>query len=84
MKPFWIFQIIAFLLMAVTGVAVLFYNWKLFETWFNFNFFLWNWGSCYFLAAPLEKKFKKSLEKEELWSVFKRWLGGISCLTCIK
>jgi hypothetical protein len=49
-------------------------NPRLTDFWLNLSFFTWNWGSCYYLAPGMEKAFKRSLEKEELLTVFKRWL----------
>jgi len=83
MRPFIKFQLISIPIITIAGIVLLLINWKFFNFWINTSFFIWNWGSCYYLAPALEKKFEESLEKEELWSRFKKYLGGKSWYSAV-
>ena len=77
MKPFWLFQLISIPIIFISGIAMFIYDPRLYGFWFNISFFLWNWGSCYYLAPGLEKIFERSLKKEELWTRFKRFVTNV-------
>lgn len=71
MGKFWKFQIIFIPIMFVSGVGMMLIDGRLFETWANVSFFIWNWLSCYFITPGLEKSFHKYDNQEDLWTKLK-------------